>query len=196
VKNTKLVLSLLAVFSLLTVPVSLSARDEISVPRGTDIHVRMIDSIDSQRNHSGQVFRGSLDHAVKVGDRVILPRGADAYVKLVGARSAGRVRGRSELRLQLDHVVVNGRSYPVSTAIIGFRGKSESKQSLKSTGIGAAVGGGLGALFGGGKGAAIGAGVGGGTGLAAGAAEKGEQIHVPSESLLRFQLTVPLRVQG
>jgi hypothetical protein len=196
VKNTQLVLSLLAIFVLLTGPALVSAQTQVvNVPQGTVIHVRMIDSIDSQRNRAGEVFRGSLDHSVRVGNRTILPRGATAYVKLVEASSAGHIKGRSELKLQLEQVVAGGMSYPVSTRVIGFRGKSESKKTLKSTGIGAAVGGGLGALFGGGKGAAIGAGIGGGTGFAAGAAEKGEQILVPSESLLQFQLTAPLRVR-
>jgi hypothetical protein len=190
-----LALSLFVISALLIPPAALSAPDQVlTVPRGTIIHVRMIDSIDSQRNSAGQIFRGSLDHAVRVGNRTIFPRGADAYVRLVEASSAGRIRGRSELRLQLDKVVVGDRAYAVSTGPVDFRGKSESKETLKSTGIGAAIGGGLGALFGGGKGAAIGAGVGGGTGLAVGAEKKGEQILIPSETLLQFRLAEPLRV--
>lgn len=193
---TQLALSLFVISALLIPPAALSAPDQVlTVPRGTVIHVRMIDSIDSQRDRAGQVFRGSLDRAVRVGNRTIFPRGAMAYVKLVGSRSAGRIKGRSELMLQLDKVAFGDRTYEVSTGVVDFRGKSESKETLKSTGIGAAIGGGLGALFGGGKGAAIGAGVGGGTGLAVGAEKKGEQILVPSESLLQFRMTAPLHVR-
>src|SRR6185369_5161971 len=127
----------------------------------------MIDSISSDRNHAGQVFRGYLDSPVHSGHRTVLPRGAEASVKLVSVRSAGRIKGRSELVLQLERIVAGDHSYRIHSNTVRFRGKSEGKQTAKSAGIGAVVGGGLGALFGGGKGAAIGAGVGAGTGVAA-----------------------------
>jgi hypothetical protein len=50
-------------------------------------------------------------------------------------------------------------------------------------------------LFGGGKGAGIGAGLGAGAGVAHRAAKNGEQILVPSESLVQFRLASPLRVR-
>lgn len=48
------------------------------------------------------------------------------------------------------------------------------------------------AAFLGGKGAAIGAGVGGGGGAAAEAATKGQQVRVPSETKLDFNLQEPV----
>ncbi len=195
-KSIQQFLSFAAVCALMLTTATLQARDQVfTVPAGTVINVRMIDSISSDVNHAGETFRGSLDNSIRVGNRTVLPRGATAYVKLVDARSAGRVKGRSELKLQLERVVVGNHSYPVGSQIVGYRGKSETKKSLKSTGIGAAVGGGLGAVFGGGKGAAIGAGVGGGTGLAVSAAHEGEQIRIPSERLVQFHLSSPLEIR-
>jgi hypothetical protein len=78
--------------------------------------------------------------------------------------------------------------------VVEFRGRSEGKKTAKSAGIGGLVGGGLGALFGGGKGAAIGAGLGAGTGVAAEAVHKGEQVWVPSESLVQFRLMAPMHI--
>jgi len=181
---------------MLLMPGTLGARQrEIVIPPGTVINVRMIDSIDSDRNTAGQIFRGSLDSPIRINRETVLPRGSTAFVRLVGAESAGRVKGRSELRLQLDRIAVGNHTYPVRSSIVEFRGKSQSKKTAKSAGIGAAVGGGLGALFGGGKGAAIGAGLGAGTGVATRAAKNGEQILVPSESLVRFRLASPVRVR-
>jgi len=105
------------------------------------------------------------------------------------------VKGRSELKLQLDHIAVGNHSYMVHSGIVDFRGKSQTKKTAKSAGIGAAVGGGLGALLGGGKGAAIGAGLGAGTGVATRAVKEGEQIRIDSESLVQFRLTGPLHVR-
>jgi len=46
----------------------------------------------------------------------------------------------------------------------------------------------IGAIVGGGKGAAIGAGVGAGAGTAVQVMTRGQQVHVPSETLLEFTL--------
>jgi len=155
----------------------------------------MIDNISSDLNYAGETFRGSIADAIRVGNRTVVPRGANAYVKLVEARSAGRVKGRSELQLQLERIVIGNQSYAVTSNVVAFRGKSETKKTAKSAGIGALAGGGLGALFGGGKGAAIGAGVGAGAGVAANASKKGEQVRIGSESLVRFRLAAPLRIR-
>jgi len=196
VKYIQAVFGILAVYALLISPATLAARDQVvSIPQGTVIDVRMIDSISSDQNHAGQVVRGSVDHAIQLGNRTVIPRGATAYVKLVDVDSAGRVSGRSELKLQLDRIAFGNHSYPVASNVAWFRGKSETKKSLKSGGIGALAGGGLGALFGGGKGAAIGAGLGAGAGVATNAAHKGEQVRIGSESLVRFQLAAPLRIR-
>jgi hypothetical protein len=197
VQRIQLILSCLAICALLIMPTTLDARDQvISIPAGTVINVRMIDSINSDQNQVGQTFRGSLNNSIRVGNRVILPRGANAYVKLVGISSAGRVKGRSELELQLNRIVVGNRVYRTSSNIVAFRGRSESKKTAKSAGVGAAVGGGVGALLGGGKGAAIGAGLGAGTGVAAEARTRGPAVWIPSESLVSFRLATPLHWQG
>jgi hypothetical protein len=196
VKHIQPALSLVAACLLLILPATLAARSpDITIPAGTVVNVRMIDSISSYQNYAGETFRGSLDNAVHVGNQVVLPRGATALVKLVEAKSAGRVKGRSELRLQLVSIETGHQNYGVASNVVGFRGKSETKKSAKNAGIGAAVGGGLGALFGGGKGAAIGAGLGAGAGVATNAAKKGEQVRIGSESLVRFQLSAPLRIR-
>jgi hypothetical protein len=195
VRYIQLLLRFVAISALLTTPATLVGRDQaITIPQGTVIGVRMIDSISSDQNYAGQTFRGSIADAIRIGNRTAVPRGANAYVKLVEVSSAGRVTGRSKLQLQLERIVVGNHSYPVPSNIVAFRGKSETKKTAKSAGIGALAGGGLGALFGGGKGAAIGAGVGAGAGVATNAAKKGEQIRIGSESLVRFRLTAPLRI--
>jgi len=62
--------------------------------------------------------------------------------------------------------------------------------ALTCIGIGAIIG----AIAGGGKGAAIGAAAGGGLGGGVQAATKGQQIKLPSETVLNFTLQAPLTV--
>jgi protein tyrosine phosphatase (PTP) superfamily phosphohydrolase (DUF442 family) len=160
---------LVAICALLVTTAILDARDqEITIGPATSIYVRMIDSISSDQNQAGQVFRGSLDHPVRIGRRTVLPEGA-AYVKLLEARSAGRVKGRSELRLMLEGIEVADQRYSVASNVVEFSGKSEGKKTGKSAGVGA--------LFGGGKGAAVGAGVGAGTEVATSAPKKGAEVR-------------------
>src|SRR5205809_994856 len=45
----------------------------ITIPAGTDVYVRMIDSIDSERSHPDETFRASLDKPVLVDNQTIIP---------------------------------------------------------------------------------------------------------------------------
>jgi hypothetical protein len=98
--------------------------------------------------------------------------------------------GSSQLTLELTDIVINGTAYPLLTST--FKGKGEGKKTagkvIGGTGLGALIGG----IAGGGTGAAIGAlaGAAGGTALAA--SKKGEQLQIPSESLLEFRLEQPV----
>ena len=74
------------------------------------------------------------------------------------------------------------------------QGASRGGRTAKVIGGTAAVGAVIGAIAGGGKGAAVGAAAGAGAGTAAQALTKGEQIKLPAESLLEFQLKAPLTV--
>jgi len=58
---------------------------------------------------------------------------------------------------------------------------------IGGAGLGALIGG----LAGGGKGAGIGALAGAGAGTAVAASKKGEQLQIPSETLLEFRLEQP-----
>ncbi len=55
--------------------------ERITVPAGTVVTVRMIDSIDSSQNHPGQEFAATVENPVVVGDRVVIPHNADARVR-------------------------------------------------------------------------------------------------------------------
>jgi outer membrane lipoprotein SlyB len=96
--------------------------------------------------------------------------------------------------LSLTGIVVNGQTYALSTGDYELSGKSRTGNTAKKVGGGAAVGALIGAVVGGGKGAAIGAGVGAGAGTAVQVATQGEQVHVPSETLLEFALDQPVTI--
>ena len=51
----------------------------VTIPAGTLISVRTIDSIDSAENQVGDRFKASLEEALVVDGNVVVPRGADVY---------------------------------------------------------------------------------------------------------------------
>jgi hypothetical protein len=104
------------------------------------------------------------------------------------AKTSGTFTGRSELRLALTEIVVNGQTVPLVSGEYELSGKSRGASTAKRTVGGAAIGSIIGAIAGGGKGAAIGAGAGGALGAGSEIITKGDQVKVPSETLLDFTL--------
>ncbi|HUZ46229.1 MAG TPA: hypothetical protein VMW54_06290 [Terriglobia bacterium] len=171
-----------------------SSSQSVLVPAGTPIVVRMITGIDSDRNQVGQSFDASLEEPLTVNGALVAPKGTTVYGRLLEVQSAGKIKGRSELRLGLTGIVVNGATYTIATGDYTAQGSSRGKQSAERAGIGAALGGIVGAIAGGGKGAAIGAGVGAGAGTAVQVMTHGQQVHVPSETVLNFTLQQPVNL--
>lgn len=167
---------------------------QISIPAGTPVHIQMIDSVDSATNHVGDIFHASLAFPIVINGEPIVPSGTDIYVKLTNASQAGHMTGRSELTLQLARLDFQGKSYALTSDEYQDIGKSRGKRTAEAVGIGAAAGAVLGGIFGHGKGAVIGAGAGGAAGAGAEEATKPQQVRIPSETKLDFNLQQPVDI--
>lgn len=167
----------------------------LTLPAGTLVPIRMIDSVDSKTDQVGQTFRASIDSDIAVENQMVVPKGADARLKLNRVSTAGAIRGKSELELQLDQIVIGNKSYAVVSDVIERAGGAQGTKTARNAAIGGAVGAAVGAIAGGKKGAAIGAGVGAGSGVAVSAITKGEQVVVPSETRLEFRLKEPVEIE-
>lgn len=167
-------------------PVQLSA--------GTNLVIRMIDAVDSEKASVGQTFRASMDEPVMVNGDTVISRGADVVVKLVDSKDSGKLTGRAELALSLQSISVNGRTVDINTQTVTRESGSRGADTAKKAGVGAVLGTIIGAAAGGGKGAAIGAGAGAAAGTGVQMATKGEKVHVPSETRLTFVLDSPVNI--
>ena len=168
--------------------------EQITIPSGTVLSVRTIDSIDSSQSRAGDEFAATLETPVVVGDRVVIPRNCDARVRLVQATSAGRMSGRSELKVELVSVTSGGQTYQLETGYYQQAGASRGTRTAETVGGGAVLGALIGAIAGHGKGAAIGSVAGAGAGTAVEAGTHGQQVKIPSESKLSFTLKSPVTV--
>lgn len=167
---------------------------QVEVPASSTLTVRMIDGVNSAVNHAGEIFHASLEVPLTVDEQIVVPRGADVYVRLSAASSAGRMKGKSELHLEILKLEFQGRSYPVVSSTYSVSGSSRGKNTAKKIGGGAAIGAVIGAIAGAGAGAVIGAGVGAGAGAIWNTVTRGQQIKIPAETMLDFQLEQPVTV--
>jgi hypothetical protein len=173
---------------------ALKPPEQITIPSGTILSVRMIDSIDSTQNRAGDEFAASVEAPVMVGDRAVIPRNSDARVRLVQATAAGHLSGRSELKVELVSVTAGGQTYQVETNYHEQAGASRGTRTAEAVGGGAVLGALIGAIAGRGKGAAIGSVAGASTGTAVEAGTHGQQVKIPSETKLDFTLKSPLTI--
>ncbi len=169
-----------------------AAPAEVTIPAGDRVSIRTADAIDSGKATVGQTFRASLDAPLTSEGRVIVPAGAPATLQIQSVQAAGRIKGNSELSVRVTSIEYRGKTYEVNSSTYADAGQARGKQTAVKTGIGAAAGAVIGAIAGGGKGAAIGSAAGGGAGFGWNALTHGQQVKIPSETILTFRLAAPL----
>jgi hypothetical protein len=167
---------------------------KVTIPAGTTLAVRLVDTIDSEKSQPGETFHATLNSPLAVEGDIAIPAGYDVEGHIVDVKSAGKFAGQSLVVLQLDRVSVGGKSYAISTDQYKRQGSSRGKNTAEKVGAGAVIGAIIGGIAGGGKGAGIGAAAGGGLGGGVQAATKGQQIKLASETVLNFTLQNPLTV--
>jgi len=170
------------------------APEKLIVDQGTQITVRLIDPIDSEKNQTGDTFHATLNAPLTSDGEEAVPAGVELTGHLVDVKSASKFAGKSVVVLQLDSLTTGGQQYSLQTDQYRKETAARGKNTAEKVGGGALVGGIIGALAGGGKGAAIGAAAGAGVGGGVQAASKSQQIKLPSETVLNFTLQAPITV--
>lgn len=189
-----------AIFVVLMVSLMVSAQERRrasgsggAIPEGTQVTIRMIDSLTSETAKEGDVFHATLEQAILDADgRTLYPKDADVDGRVVRAHASGRLSDPGELELMLTAISFGGHKYPVGTQPWNSKGESHTKSNTTKIGGGAALGAIIGAVAGGGKGAAIGAGVGAGAGTGVAAASGKKEARIDSEAVLNFVTTAPV----
>ena len=167
---------------------------KLIIDQGTQLAIRLVDPIDSEKSQTGDTFHATLNAPLTSDGEQAVPAGADITGHLVEVKSAGKFAGQSEVVLQLDSLTSGGKTYNLQTDQYKKTASSRGKNTAEKVGGGALVGTLIGALAGGGKGAAIGAAAGAGVGGGVQAATKSQQIKLPSETILNFTLQAPVTV--
>ncbi|HME06189.1 MAG TPA: hypothetical protein VKG25_04030 [Bryobacteraceae bacterium] len=177
--------------AILTAAMALQAQDNppppppvaaSNIPAGTEINVRLGETLSSDKSKAGDRWQGTLQRDVTVDNNILARRGDPVEGTVVAAVPSGRLAGQAELDLAVTSV--NG--IPVSTDSLNRSGRDHAKRNVAAIGGGAVLGAIIGAAAGGGAGAAIGAGSGAAVGTGGAAATGKKDIKYPVETVLRF----------
>ena len=161
------------------------------VPTGTEIDVRLQNTLNSGTAMVEDRFEGTTLADVIVDGRTLIPAGSIMRGVVTAVEPAGRLNRTAKMTVSFDQVTINGRAYPMRGTVTQAIEGEGIKGDAGKAGVGAGVGAVLGAVLGGVKGAVLGAVIGGGGTIAA---TEGKQVDLPQGSVLRVRIDSPLTV--
>jgi hypothetical protein len=161
----------------------------LTLPAGTAIPVRITQTLDSATTQTGDKFTGAIASDIIVDGMVVLAQGTPVSGHVDAAQDAAHFKGSALLTISLSAINRKGEHIEVATEAYTKQGEGRGKNTAEKVGGGAAVGAILGGILGGGRGAAIGAAAGGGVGAGANGVTRGQQVQIPSETVVRFKLS-------
>lgn len=171
--------------------------EKLTVPGSTQLIVTLSDTIQTNKNQTGDRFTGTLAQSVEVGGNTAFPAGAQVNLVITKLVKGGTMKTPPEIAFTVESITLpDGKSYNVSASEVYQKGRSHTDRQVGMIGGGAVAGAIIGGLTGKGKGAVIGAATGAaaGTGLAA-ATGRQNLVLAPGQSVtftLTQQLTVTL----
>jgi hypothetical protein len=166
------------------------------VPVGTDLKVRLNDTLSSKDSRAGDKFTATVVNPSRFDE-------ARVYGHIKSIVKSGRIKGRTTMNLAFDSITLSdSRSGPLHgyvTHVYGDKGRtdeeggvqseSRGRQTIKRSGIGATAGAIIGAIAGGGKGAAIGLIVGGAAGAGSVAMNGGKELKIENGTEMLVHIT-------
>lgn len=201
---------IIALLVLLTIPVLASAQTKprlrrpaprvvapVLVPVGTNLKVRLNDTLSSKESRAGDKFTAAVLDPVRFNEATV-----QGHIRSIV--KSGKVTGRTTMNLAFDSIdLTDGRHGTLHGYVTkvygsdaaktdeegGVQSKSRGNQTLKRGGIGAAAGAILGGIVGGGKGAAIGLILGGAGGAGSVAIKGGKELKLESGTEMLVHVT-------
>ena len=177
-------------------PTGPAAPVNLTVPAGTELAIRMNQTINVKHAVAGERFSGEVAQAVVRDGVTVIPRGTPVFGRVDEAHRRGHFKGASVLELRLTAMTLNGNEYALDThdAVRTKKGKGKRSAGFIGglTGAGMLIGG----IASGGVGLAIGAASGAGAGTLLAGTTGNRDIVIPAESVVHFRLADQLVVQN
>ncbi|MDX6528932.1 MAG: hypothetical protein QOH41_1222 [Blastocatellia bacterium] len=168
----------------------------ILVPVGTNLKVRLNDTLSSKESRAGDRFTATVIDPVRFNEAI-----AHGHIRSIV--HSGKVTGRTTMNLAFDSIDLPEDKHSVLhgyvTKVYGSAGRTDNEggvqsegrgtQALKRSGIGATAGAIIGGLAGGGKGAAIGLILGGAGGAGSLAINGSKELKIESGTEMLVHVT-------
>lgn len=155
------------------------------IPAGTEFDVRLTTPLDSETAQVEDRVEATTIVDLRQDDRVLVPAGSVIRGIVNSVQKAGRLERKGSLTVTFDQMRINGRSYPIHATVTQALESEGIRGEAGRIGAGAGVGAIIGGILGGLKGAVAGILIGGGGTIAA---TEGEDVHLPSGTVLRVRL--------
>ena len=168
-----------------TVPLAPPSAETITIPKGTEIIVATSSTVSTDFHGGGNTFPTILHEDIIIDEKVVIAQGTHIYGRIKSSEHAS-VFGKSKLVVDLNAVHTPKGTIAIVTDDLGYEGTDETGETLKKTGTGAAIG----AAFS--KDHASGAAKGALVGAALSLFSSGEDIKIPTGTILKFTLQKPV----
>ena len=176
-------------------PVKKRELNKVTISAGTQLSVRLGETISSETHKVGDPFQATLEQPLVVDGFVLAERGARVDGRVAIVDPGGRVKGVAEVHLELTALhTSDGQNIKITTDSFIQQAATSKADDAKKVGIGAGIGAAIGAIAGGGRGAAIGAGAGGAAGAGTVIATRGKAAVLPVETKMTFHLGTAVTV--
>jgi hypothetical protein len=182
--------------------------DELALPAGTGVKMKLETAISTSKTKAGDLFSGRVTEAVMHEGKVAIPVGSTIQGHIVRVTETRRVKGVPTIEINPDSITLpSGEKYELNASVVdtdqasktsvteegAIKGQGHDKRDLIVGAVGVGAGTGIGAAVGGGKGAVIGAVIGG----AAAAGHwlwRKHSAELPAGSEITMELSRPMQV--
>lgn len=168
---------------------------QLTIPPGSYITVRVNQQLSSNKNHAGDLFTATLEQPVVVNGIVVASPGETVSGRVTEAEKSGRIEGLARLGVQLNELtLVDGQQVPIQSQFIDQIGPGSKARDAGAIAGTTAAGAAIGAAAGWGVGAAIGAGAGAAASTIGVLVTRGRPSVIGPEEVLTFRIVQPVTI--
>ena len=196
----------LVLLSVVLLAGSALAQNNISLPAGTSVKVKLDNALTTFSSKSGDPFSARVTEAVTLDGKPVIPVGSTVQGRVTKSSEPRRIAGKPTIAIFPENVILpNGEHYMLNAVLVDtsvrngtdvndegeFKGKGHDGKDMTEIGMGTGGGMLVGGLIGGGKGVLIGGAV-GATATVAHWLGKKNSTMLPAGTELVMELSRPL----
>jgi len=188
------------------IAVGAAAQNDLSLPEGTSLKVKLENTIATFSNKSGDPFSGRVMEAVLLDGKTVIPAGTEVQGRLTKVSEPRRISGKPTIGIFPETIILpSGERFMLNATLVDtslrngtdvnnegqVKGKGRTGKDMTEVGLGTGGGMMVGGLIGGGKGVLIG-GVVGATATVTHWLSKHNSAMLPAGTELDMELSRPL----